>query len=677
MQNLLGAEQSPYLLQHKDNPVWWYPWGDEAFARARSEGKPVFLSIGYSTCYWCHVMEKESFESTLVAEVLNRDFVCIKVDREERPDVDQLYMDVLVALSGHGGWPMSVFLTPEREPFWAGTYLPREQFLRLLEAIANTWRRREHEARASAAQILDALRERDESRKTRPPSERESIGSPGDFGEVIAKGLNVLRAQFDEVHGGFGGAPKFPTPPLLGFLLHVAGAPTLRAAFPEVASSARRMALTTLECMACGGIYDHIGGGFHRYATDEAWVVPHFEKMLYDNAQLVVHYLDAYRLTHAPFFADVARGVLRYMERELRSPVGGYYAAMDAGEVGHEGEFYVWSPEDLSDFSAGERKLLQSHFRITAQGNFERHRTVLTVPHVSAWSEAMRSPLKELVLRLYEIRETRKRPHQDTKVLLGWNGLALKALARAGALLDDGEYVAHAEKLASFLLSTFNDDGEWKRSMAGGAVRHRACLEDYVAVVEGLLELYRSSGNAQWLSAAERVQSAQDRALWSEREGLYQTSDAADLVRTPLQLFDGAQPCGNATALSNLVSLSVVASAPEQQALFLDRASALLKRLAIWAESHPAGSATILTELVAQYEGLPSVLIQNQAPCEAEGPFKGEFHRWACSTLPPYVRLKFIHVPETQAGAWALCRHGVCEPLAFDSAERRAEKLRF
>lgn len=674
MNNHLGAEQSPYLLQHKDNPVWWFPWGDEAFERAKAERKPVFLSIGYSTCYWCHVMEKESFESTQVAEVLNRDFICIKVDREERPDVDQLYMDVLVALSGHGGWPMSVFLTPEREPFWAGTYFPREQFLRLLEAISNTWRRREHEARASADQILEALRERDMARL----SAQNQGSNSTDLQKVIAGGVKALREQFDEVHGGFGGAPKFPTPPLIGFLLQVASAPTIKESDPEAAASARHMALVSLERMACGGIYDHVGGGFHRYATDAAWVIPHFEKMLYDNAQLAVLYLDAYRLTEEPFFAAVARGVLRFMDREMRSPEGGYYAAMDAGEVGKEGEFYVWSPEDLGAFSADERDLLQAHFGITSHGNFEHSRTILTVPHASAWSDAAQSPLAELVVRLYASRGARLRPHCDTKILLGWNGLTLKALARAGAVLDDSDFIDRAEQLALFVLSTFSNGAGWKRSLAGGAVRHGACLEDYVALVEGLLELYRSSGKAEWLSAAERVQSAQDRALWSENEGLYRASDAADLVRVPLQLFDGALPCSNATALSNLVSLSLVTSSSDLQTEYLGRASVLGSQLKLRGEAHPVGSASTLTELVAQHEGLPSVVIQCSEPVRGEADTACEFHGWARKALPAYVRLKFSHAPVGGAGSsWALCRYGVCEAPAPDSRERRAQKLRF
>jgi uncharacterized protein len=510
--NRLARETSPYLLQHADNPVDWYPWGDEALARAREEDRPILLSVGYAACHWCHVMAHESFEDADTAALMNERFVPVKVDREERPDVDSLYMDAVVSLTGHGGWPMTVFLTPTGEPFFGGTYYPPEprhglpSFKQLLQAVADAWRDRRADIERDASAITDQLR------RTSEPSQEPLTSA------LLSDAVRGLRHQFDPVWGGFGTAPKFPPASVLEFLL--------RRGELEPATK-------TLDCMALGGMYDLVGGGFHRYSVDREWLVPHFEKMLYDNALLVPAYLHGWLVTGNERYRDVAVETLDYMLRELRLPEGGFASAQDADTDGVEGLTYTWSKDDdVPD------ELLQpfEHGRFIIRGELDR----------------------ETRRRLFEERELRAKPLRDDKAIASWNGLALAALAESGRRLDRADYLEAARALASFLLGSLSSsEGRLFRSWRAGEARHAGVLDDYADVANGLYELHVATGELRWLEESRRLALLAVELFGDERGGFFLTAvDGEQLVARKKDFDDHPTPSGNSMLAYVLLRLA-------------------------------------------------------------------------------------------------------------------------
>ena len=568
--NRLIHEKSPYLLQHAHNPVDWYPWGPAAFEQAAREGKPIFLSIGYSTCHWCHVMERESFEDPRIAALINRDFIPIKVDREEHPDVDQVYMSAVTALSGQGGWPLTVFLTPELKPFFGGTYFPPEKqwgrpgMTDILPAIAEAWRSRREELAASAEQLTAAVQAHLVGTQPSGSVDSGPWTVDGRMVELLHAGFNQAVATFDEVHGGFGGAPKFPRPHGLSFLL---------AYHARTGSSqALGMVTTTLDHLARGGIHDHLGGGFHRYSTDEQWLIPHFEKMLYDQALLARAYLEAYRLTKRAEYAAVARRIFEYVLRDLRDPGGAFYAAEDADSEGQEGAFYVWTPEEITRVLGEEDGGLFCRFYgVRPEGNFSleprgdggattagRRVSVLQIEQPEEAFAALKgldpAALTRRLARsreaLREARATRVRPHRDEKILASWNGLMIAALAYGGATLDEPRYVTAAEEAADFLLSRLMRDGVLLRRWTDGEARYPGTLEDYAFVSQGLLELYEAGFDPRRLAEAKRLAEAMVTRFWDAAGGgcFLRGKDEAPLIAQSKTCADGATPSGNAVA---------------------------------------------------------------------------------------------------------------------------------
>lgn len=528
--NRLSREKSPYLLQHAENPVDWHPWGPEAFEKSRAEDKPVFLSIGYSTCHWCHVMAHESFEDRTVAEVINAHFVPVKVDREERPDVDAAYMAACVAMNGSGGWPLTVLLTPEQRPFWAGTYLPKNQLLSLLAQAAQQW----HGNRANLLSAGDAMTNylRQEER-SKPGAPRRSLAE-----------LAVLHLDqsFDRTWGGFGPAPKFPIPHNLLFLLRYA--PLAGDA------SAGEMAERTLEGMYRGGLFDHVGGGFSRYSTDEKWLAPHFEKMLYDNALLALAYTEAYQQTCRPLWGQIVRRTLDYVLRELTDPQGGFYCGQDADSEGAEGLYYLLSPGELRDFlGAADAAAFCRWYGVTTEGNFEGK----NIPNLIAHTDINREPegMDKLREQVYAYRLDRAHLHKDDKVLTAWNGLAIAAMARAGLALEEPKYLHAAERAACFLTQNLTDhDGRLLARWREGEAAHPGKLDDYAFCAWGLLELYTSTFQPEHLAEAARLAGLLlDHFSDEESGGLYPyPSYAEQLITRNKETYDGAMPSGNSVA---------------------------------------------------------------------------------------------------------------------------------
>ena len=520
MANRLAAETSPYLLQHADNPVDWYPWGEEAFAKARAEDKPILLSVGYAACHWCHVMEHESFEDEETAALMNERFVSVKVDREERPDVDSLYMDAVVALTGQGGWPMTVFLTPEGEPFLGGTYYPPEarfglpSFQQVLSAVSDAYRERRGDISRQASAIVDAVRRSAELTPSSDPLTDSLLG----------EATRALRRQFDEEWGGWGGAPKFPQASTLEFLLrmHLRGD-----------DEALPMVRATLDAMAAGGMYDLVGGGFHRYSVDREWLVPHFEKMLYDNALLAPTYLHAWVVTGDERYRRVTEETLDYMLRELRLPEGGFASAQDADTDGVEGLTFTWTPDE-----GVREELLQP---------FEHGRSVI------------RGELDdEERARLFELREPRAKPLRDDKAIAAWNGLTLAALAEAGRRLDRSDYLDAARALGDFLLGPLSHDGRLHRTFRAGEAKGTGYLEDYGDVAHGLLELHVATGELRWLREANRLAHLAVELFGDEERGGFFLSpaDGEELVARKKDLEDQPTPSGNSMLAHVLLRLA-------------------------------------------------------------------------------------------------------------------------
>ena len=551
--NRLVLERSPYLRQHAHNPVDWYPWGDEAFARAKREGKLILLSVGYATCHWCHVMEEESFEDETIAAAMNADYVAIKVDREERPDVDDTYLRAVTMLTGGGGWPMTIWLTPDRQMFFAGTYFPprdgargaRMGFLTLLRHFADAYRTTPESVVADGRALTERVRAAGVVAPAADVPERS----------VLDTAYRQLAAAFDAEHGGFGGAPKFPMPSALDFLL--------RYHRRTGAAAALAMVQRTLGALADGGVHDQLGGGFHRYATDGAWLVPHFEKMLYDNAQLANLYLATAQATNDDAWRDVARAILDDLVRTLRAPEGAFYAAVDADDPGGEGRYYTWTPAEIDAvLGAAAGASVRAYYGVDAAGNFGG-RTVLHVARTFASrgfgiDEPTAAALADARARLRAARATRPAPLVDAKILTGWNGLAISAFARAGAILAEPRYVDVAREAARFVLEHLTAEGRLLRVYAAGGAEQEAFLEDYAFLEAGLLDLYEATSDLRWFAEARTLQATLDRRFWDpEGGGYFESGDARDpALPRAKPAEDGALPSGNAVAAENLVRLA-------------------------------------------------------------------------------------------------------------------------
>lgn len=605
MANALAHEKSPYLLQHADNPVNWLPWGEAAFARARAEQKPIFLSIGYSTCHWCHVMAHESFENSEIAAVLNEHFVSIKVDREERPDVDKVYMTYVQALTGHGGWPLSAWLTPELKPFYGGTYFPpqdragRVGFPSLLQAIARGWRDERDKLVAESERVIGLLREQAEEEKSR--SANGESGKGADLaeaaGEAFEKGFQHFYDAFDASHGGFGGAPKFPRASNLTFLFRCAAQQGVDS---ELGKSAIDMARHTLRAMAQGGIHDHVGGGFHRYSVDEAWFVPHFEKMLYDQAQITVNFLEMKQATGDERYAWLARDIFDYVARQLTSPQGGFYSAEDAdsalapsgeGPVASgekpehaEGAFYIWTQAEISSALGTDAEFFCGHFGVKAEGNV----AASLDPHGEFTGKNILAPTRSLVEsarlaglttqqasdrlgavieKLRAVRAQRPRPHLDDKIITAWNGLMISALARGAQVLGDEhgdreKLLTTATRAAEFVERELFEAGRGVlfRSWREGRGATEGFAEDYAFFIQGLIDLYEASFEIRWLKWAEQLQAKMDELFWDATAGGYFNSAAGDenIVLRLKENYDGAEPSPSSVAAMNLLRLEVM-----------------------------------------------------------------------------------------------------------------------
>jgi uncharacterized protein YyaL (SSP411 family) len=589
--NRLAQEKSPYLLQHADNPVDWYPWGAEAFARAKAEDKPIFLSIGYSTCHWCHVMEHESFENEGIAELINRDFIPIKVDREERPDVDDVYMTAVQTMTGSGGWPLSLFLTPEGRPFHGGTYYPpddrygRPGFPALLAAISDAWKTRRTELETSAGRLVDHL-----DLAARAPTEGPEVGTA-----PLEKAARALAAEFDPRHGGFGAAPKFPPAMRLEFLIRF----WIRTGEPK----AREMVETTLTKMAAGGLYDHVGGGFHRYSTDARWLVPHFEKMLYDNALIARAYVLAFRAFGNADFARVARETLDYLLAEMTPPEGGFFAAQDADSAGEEGTFYVWDRRSIeAALEAEAAPIVAARYGVTEAGNFEHGQTVLsivrTVPELAVRfgtsEERVEEILRESRRRMYEARSRREPPATDTKLLTDWSGLAISAFALAARVLGEPRYEDAARRAADRILSRCRVAGDLLHREKDGAAGIPGFASDYAFLVEAMLDLYEATFDPRYFRAALELANEMEERFADPSGGYFLAAEGHDhLIVRPRELFDGAMPSSNSVAAMNLLRLATFTGDAKHRS----RAEAVFSAFAGYLDRAPSAFPRLLCAL--------------------------------------------------------------------------------
>jgi uncharacterized protein YyaL (SSP411 family) len=590
--NRLAEESSPYLLQHAHNPVDWYPWGGEAFARARDEDKPVLLSVGYSACHWCHVMERESFENEDIAGLMNRLFVNIKVDREERPDVDQIYMQAVQSMTGRGGWPMTVFLTPDGTPFYGGTYFPpvdrhgMPAFPRLLQSIAEAYRSRRDDVAESGRQLVEEMRQGERLRSS------TSLLTE----DVLRAAYQGLAGQFDERRGGIGQAPKFPQPMTWEFLLRF----WKRSGNPHPLAMVRR----TLDEMAHGGMYDQLGGGFHRYSVDDQWLVPHFEKMLYDNAQLATLYTRAWLAAGDAEYRRIAEETLDYLVAEMRHPDGGFFSAQDADSEGVEGKFFVWSPDEIQTV-LGDPDVASAALRywgVSDGPNFEGH-SILCVPRpadavaaeLGITTDRLREQIAEARAKLYATRKGRIHPALDDKVLASWNGLALEAFAVAGRALGRADYIEVAAASGRFLTTAMVEDGRLMRSWKDGHPKITGYLEDYAMVGVGLLSLYEATFERRWLDESRRLAEDALRLFWDgERGAFFDTgTDQEALIVRPRNIFDNAVPSGASVAIEWLLRLAVLVGEERYE----ERALEALRPMADLMTRYPSGFGRYLAAL--------------------------------------------------------------------------------
>jgi uncharacterized protein len=600
MANHLADETSPYLLQHKDNPVDWYPWGEEALDRARSEDRPILLSIGYSACHWCHVMERESFEDPETARLMNELFVCVKLDREERPDLDSIYMEACQAMTGSGGWPLNVFLTPEHVPFYAGTYFPPQprmgmpSWRQVIEAVAHAWQEKKDDIREGGARIAERLR-------------GGALLAPSDEpmnAEELDAAVEALAGQFDAAHGGFGGAPKFPPASALEFLLR---------------RGERDMTAQTLRAMASGGMYDQIGGGFARYSVDALWLVPHFEKMLYDNALLARVYLHGWQAIGDDLFREVVEETLDWALREMRAPEGGFYSALDADSEGVEGKFYVWSVEEMRAALEGEPDADEAvaWFGATDRGNFEGRNIPVRGPGTP-------ERLGDWRRRLYEARAQRVWPGLDDKRLTAWNALMISALAEAGAVLERPDYVEAAVGCAEFLLGSVRDgEGRLLRTWKDGQAKLNAYLEDHAYLVEALITLYESTFDPRWFAEARALADTTiERFADEENGGFFETSsDHEQLLSRRKDLEDHPIPSGNSSAAYGLLRLAALTG----EAGYEERAVGVLRLLHELAVTHPQAFGHLLQALDFHLAPVQEVALVGEDTGELARVVRGRF----------------------------------------------------
>ena len=586
--NHLIKETSPYLLQHAHNPVDWYPWSTEAFEKARQENKPVLLSIGYSACHWCHVMAHESFEDEQIAGLMNENFVNIKVDREERPDLDQIYMNAVQMMTHHGGWPMTVFLTPEGLPFYGGTYFPPEDrynmpgFARVLISLAEAYRERPEDIAQTSVSVLSELR-------------RLSVANASEASfskDLLESAYKGMVSSYDSVNGGFGGAPKFPPAMALEFLLRTYDRTGKEEALEIISHTCQKM--------ASGGIYDQLGGGFHRYSTDAKWLVPHFEKMLYDNALLSRMYLHYYQSTHEAFARNIAEGILDYVLREMTDPAGGFYSTQDADSEGHEGKFFVWDIEEINK-ALGERDaaLFCDYYNITKAGNFEGKNILhvtRSLEEVAAAAKIATAELQETLSgsgrKLFELRETRVKPDRDEKILTAWNGLMLASFSEAGAILNRPDYTAAARRNAEFVLTNLRRDGLLLRTYKDGIAKFNGYLEDYAFLIDGLLTLYETGGEQRWFNEARSLTDRMIEEFWDqETGGFYFTGRShEDLIVRSKDYFDNATPSGNSVAAGVLLRLSLLTDNED----YRNRAITIFRQIADSIRRYPSGFGNAL-----------------------------------------------------------------------------------
>jgi len=616
--NRLINETSPYLLQHAHNPVDWYAWGDDAFAKARSENKPVLLSIGYSACHWCHVMEHESFENEDIAQLMNENFVSIKVDREERPDLDQIYMSAIQMMTQHGGWPMTVFLTPEAVPFYGGTYFPPEDrynmpgFPRVLLNVAEAYREKPDEITRNAVALLTELR-----RANTTPESIDALAPA-----LLDAAYRGAIKNYDRLNGGFGGAPKFPPAMTLEFLLRVSH----RTGEKE----ALRIVEHTSEQMARGGIYDHLGGGFHRYATDAKWLVPHFEKMLYDNALLSRQYLHLYQLTKDASARRIAEGTLDYVVREMTDSQGGFYSTQDADSEGHEGKFFVWTKEEIVEaLGEADAALFCRYYNVTPNGNFEGKNILNITQSVADLAQSENVSVEHLqdviergAGKLFEIRERRIKPDRDEKVLTAWNGLMLAGFAEASAILEREDYARVARNNARFVLQNLSRDGLLLRTYKDGQAKLNGYLEDYAFFVDGLLILFEATGEFEWFDAAVALTRKMIDEFWDETDGgfFFTGNSHEELIVRSKDYFDNATPSGNSVAADVLLRLSLLTG----DADYARRAVAIFRLTASAMKRYPPAFGRALCALDFHLSSPKEIVILGEPEAEDTAALKHE-----------------------------------------------------
>jgi uncharacterized protein YyaL (SSP411 family) len=670
MANHLINETSPYLLQHAHNPVDWYPWGEEAFEKARRENKPVLLSIGYSACHWCHVMAHESFENEDIAQLMNEYFVNIKVDREERPDLDQIYMNAVQMMTHHGGWPMTVFLTPDAVPFYGGTYYPPQDrynipgFPRVLIGVAEAYKERQDEIRETGTSLITELRRLSETAGSDHPIESE----------LLDAAYSGMIRNYDSVNGGFGGAPKFPPAMALEFLLRTYARTGNHDALQMIGHTCMKM--------ADGGIYDQLGGGFHRYSTDSRWLVPHFEKMLYDNALLSRLYLHYFQVSDEPFARETVEGILDYVLREMTHPLGGFYSTQDADSEGHEGKFFVWDIREIRDV-LGETAASRfcDYYNITESGNFEGKnianvtRTLedVAVAHRISVGE-LRVSLDQSKRILFELREKRVKPDRDEKILTAWNGLMMASFAEAGIVLNRPHYTEAARRNAEFVLANLRHDGMLLRTWKDGQAKFNAYLEDYAFFTEGLLTLFETTGEARWLHEALALTDRMIDEFWdNEGGGFFFTGKSHEnLIVRSKDYFDNATPSGNSVAALVLLRLATLTGRENYRNL----ASAVLREVGDQTRRYPSGFGYALSAADFLLSTPKEVAIVGKDPFDIQPLLAEAWRRYLPNKV---VAVGFLQAPEVTpllanrpllnglATAY-VCEHYTCQNPVTDVA---------
>jgi uncharacterized protein len=656
--NRLIHEKSPYLQQHAYNPVDWFPWGDEAFEKARRENKPIFLSIGYSTCHWCHVMERESFESPELAKILNNHFISIKVDREERPDLDQIYMAATQAMTGSGGWPMSVWLNHDLKPFYTGTYFPprgvhgRPGFGDLLLKIHEAWTQNRAKVDSSAENVSKALED--------IVGGKGGDGEPSELSPTLPEdAYQYFCRAFDPRDGGFGSAPKFPRVVQFPFLFRYYKAKTKKeaketgvagATANNAGEKALEMALYTLRKMAQGGIYDHLGGGFARYSVDAEWRVPHFEKMLYDNAQLLSTYAEAWQITKDDFYRNVALDITRYILRDMTHPEGGFYSAEDADSEGEEGKFYVWTMDELEDLLGKENaRVVAYHFDFSISGNFEHGKNVLhsihslesTAQRAGKTTAETKSILEESKRKMFEHRNKRTRPLLDDKILTSWNGLMIAGMAKAGRTFKEPHLIKAAESAAAFVLTQLRDkkSGRLIHRFREGEAKGAGFLDDYAFLIEGLIELFIATQEIRWLREAEGLCDLQIELFWDESHGgrgfFFTTKEDASLILRPKADYEGAEPAGNSVSALNLIKLAQLLDRPDLD----EKARQTIMAGAGTLKQFPASMPLMLSAYMDQSEGGQQIVIAGE---EAKEDFQKLWREVMSSYLPNTVVVRVL-----------------------------------